>query len=296
MTNELQFWMQQAFRKMGFNEEIDCYFGIQVGPDEWELEENPDQPGFFTVTRQDGTGTHSARNRTTTLKPGLAVKVKLDKEGQYEIVGVGGKKGDTQLQNSYPGMVGYHPHDIGSGLEYIHPLRLFEPGLVHVYNSGVNMTVYCEPFWYPLNGDRVYFAGGTLDLASNVPSAGLARIALISVAHATNTLQATNGATTAVANFGTLGQTDVDAINVYEAVPLTGIRLRAGQTQANREIDFFDARALVQSVSVTDGIGFPIVITTAITIPTNRQIVLGRLEYGTGGSVTYEGTGTIYYA
>lgn len=278
-------------RQMTYGDLIPAQLGSRNSSGEWTITRDVLRPSFCDVTFGDSS-IGSARNTLATWKPEYAVLLRPDRDGTLYVVGGDGAKADKQRGAGAPGDVGQHWHGIGSGNEYIHPTRLFEPGLVHAYEDGTTLYIRVEPFEH--EGGR--FAGGILSLASNVPGAGLARVVLVSLDVATNALQATNGPTAAANLFNLLSASDATAITVSDAIRLCGVRLQAGQTSISRDADFFDQRRFLEASSaVTDELGFPILVTTAITIPTNRQLVLHETTIDTGGSITLEGTGFLAY-
>lgn len=270
--------------------------GRPIGNDDFEIETDALKgPAYMTVAIDRGgpVTVTSARNRDVPAIPGAYIVVEEDRNGVLEIVDYDSTRADQHLGSRAPGRVGPHDHRSGSGLEYIHPTRLLEPGLVHVYGDGTTMFVYVEPFVH--EGGK--FPGGVLDLTASIPGAGNARMVLVSLDVATNSLQATDGSLVGVPLFGALSASDASAITIADAKRLAGVRLQAGQTAISSEADFFDQREFLATSSnaATSGLGFPIVITSAITMPTNRQLVVHETTVDTGGSLTVEGTGLVHY-
>lgn len=258
----------------------------------WVITQNPLRPAFIDVT-VNGTIAF-ARNRRLPMRAGAYVIVKPDESGELEVISYDGARADENLGATSPGEVGAHHHKIGSGLEYIHQTRLFQDGLVRIYSDGSTLYVQVEAFAH----EGGYFPGGVLSLASNVPSSGLARVVLVSLDPTLNVLQATNGSTVASPLFDYLTAADASDIAAAGAIRLAGIRLRAGQTSISAEADFFEQREFFTASAasgVVDGIGFPINITSAIVIETNRQLVIHETTIDTGGSITLEGTAILHY-
>lgn len=292
---ELQAKARNWFQRQKHAGKQSARLGVLNASGDYELQtDDLKGPAFqkVTIDRGGAISITSARNREVPLIPGAYVELEEDKSGILEIVGYDSARADRHLGSRAPGKVGPHDHTIGSGLEYTHPTRLFQAGRAGVYADGSTMYVWVDEFEHA--GGK--FPGGVLDLTASIPGAGSARMVLVSLDTLNNALQATNGDLKALPLFDLLTASDAAEIAVNGAVRLAGVRLQAGQTSISNERDFFDQRQFfTESNDATSGVGFPIVVTSALVIPDNRQLVVHDNTIETGGSITLEGTGALFY-
>lgn len=177
-------------------------------------------------------------------------------------------KGDGQRAVNFAGSgggtgaVGPHSHRLGFGLEnYVEALRL-EEGLVHPTNP-VSLSVYIEPFPYTYNNVDQYYAGGTLDLTSNVPAtANSWAWVKVGVNPVTNTAVAVTG--TAQLKSAPLTASQLASVAFSNYVPLMGIKVRNGQASISNIADFISWRLALGVI--TSSAYVPLQPTTDITI------------------------------
>lgn len=188
-----------------------------------------DRPGFSYVTlAQDGNFTVSvALNPAGSRVVNLPVKLRRI-DGVLVIVGVDDRPG---VLSAFAGGgsvgAGPHTHRSGSGLEYEAETFWLDAG--RVLWSGTAVTVRIRPFWYRVDGERVFYPGGTLDLASDLPTT-TDQWAWIGVGldTATNTAVAFTGDEYAAQ--ADLTDARIADVDMAGAIPLGAVQAQEGDT------------------------------------------------------------------
>jgi hypothetical protein len=177
---------------------------------------------------------------------GLPILLQRQKDGELYVISSDNTRATEHLGGVSPGgSGGPHSHRIGFGFADAVEGRRFEPGLVRI-NTGDDLTVYVEPFHYVVDGDRRYWAGGTIDLTSYVPvTADKKAWVKVGLDPSDDTLTAEAGADI---NVGTTpNPATIADITFTGLIQLGAVILRNGQTAINNDLEFADCREWVTS-------------------------------------------------
>lgn len=174
---------------------------------------------------------------------GKAIRVARTDSGVYMILGIDAE-GDLETDTYQPvSSVGPHGHGAHSGnFDPVEANRIMV-GLVSI-NTADDLTVKIWPFYYPYQGTRQYWGGGTIDLTSYVPgTTGHWAWVKVGINPATNTAVATAGTSKSI--YVVLAESELPDIAFAGYIQLAAIRLRNGQTEIDDIDDFFIAREMV---------------------------------------------------
>lgn len=202
-------------------------------------------------------------------------------DGTYEIEGVRSRDG-SDFAGEGLGSLNI-PQLIGELLDTVWPARNLKPGRVRLSALG-GMNVYVEAFYFHTGR----FAGGNLDLTAYIPSTSNRQVwACIWYDPTLDVLGVTTGTEYTLAY--TMLEDDLGAIAINpQYIPLAGVILTQGDTAVSASTVFI-ARQPWFSAAVANDSFFPIAVTDARVIPTNRQLVISQVSIGTGGSITVNG-------
>ena len=240
----------------------------QMIPDGW--------PGYIYVRVQsEGAETnYKAKNNQVKNAPNIPVVIAPNERGIYEVVRVADEFSDFTGGAALP-YTDYVPSN-----EAPITTRRFLPGLVYPTDP-VSLSVRVAPYVYGYDGSIVYFAGGTIDLTSNVPAtSNKRRLVLVGIDPTANTLSTVNGDDYSVAV--TLGASHLAGIDPGGLIPLAGVNLHNGISTVNKESQFVEGRLLFQAAYANKGTG-EIMLSAAGGWPstTNGCAANAKNEYGT---------------
>lgn len=211
----------------------------------------------------------------------LPVWVRQLADGTYEIEGVRSRDGSDFLGEALGTM--NLPELIGELLATVWPARNLKPGRVRLSPNG-GMKLDIEPFFY----SGGYFGGDEIDLTSYVPATSAMQVWAV-VYYDPNA--AALGVTTSseYSLIVPMDETNLGTVTLSpQRIPLAGVLLKNGDTALSAASAII-ARQNWIDAPVTNDSFFPIVVTDARVIPSNRQLVISRLTIGSGGSVTING-------
>lgn len=218
------------------------------------------------------------RNQNVQPQPKLPVWIQLNDVGEWEV----DRTDIEEATQTFGAAVGTlnTPERAGELIREVYPSRLLKPLRARA-TSG--LEAYLEPGWV----DGSYFTGGTVDLTSNEAALSTNEQAwvVVSIDISTIALSATNG--TAQSVLAPLTEAGLESVSVT-GVKLWGIPVKDGTTTLDTNT-FVDLRPWLTSPSSGGGAAFPIEITSAFSVGSNEQYVVGPYTIGSGGSLNLAG-------
>ena len=201
----------------------------------------PGRPGWVWVRLLRGDGITAVTAICTNVRVVYGLKVRVGKtpDGSYKIMGLN----DEAMVAEVGAAAATLALPAVATLGLIPPSRL-EMGLVVARQIGpaYTMKVYVYPLGYIHRGAYKLFAGGWLDLTSNIPAtADTRRLVLVGIDPATGALTASNGEEHGIA--ATLGHSHLQGIDLGGMVPLAAVNLHYGMTAVTRETQILEARS-----------------------------------------------------
>lgn len=201
----------------------------------------PGRPGWVWVRLLRGDGITAVTAICTNVRVVYGLKVRVGKtpDGSYKIMGLN----DEAMVAEVGAAAATLALPAVATLGLIPPSRL-EMGLVVARQIGpaYTMKVYVYPLGYIHRGAYKLFAGGWLDLTSNIPATtDTRRLVLVGIDPATGALTASNGEEHGIA--ATLDHSHLQGIDLGGMVPLAAVNLHYGMTAVTRETQILEARS-----------------------------------------------------
>jgi hypothetical protein len=238
MLNENKRLLHDRLRASQFIDEEDGRTG-RIDPDTGKIDSDPtiSLPGGYIWVRLAATlGNPNGRaqvpvlniGRVTTRRADVAVTVAYNRKGQRVIKGADEEAarqllGSLASSNFYSGDA--LPPELNTDPM---PLR----NLTNLFGRiSTAVTVEILPGWYVYNRTRIWFAGGTIDLASVISglTASMKAPCIIAIDLSTGNLATLVGSEVGI-NTATFTETDYEAVSTAGYLPLWGITIKAGQT------------------------------------------------------------------
>lgn len=180
----------------------------------------------------------------------------------------------------------FTPEQIGELIATVWPARNLKPGRARLSDNG-GMKLHIEPFYYS-GGVFAAPSGRDIDLTAYVPATTDKQVwAVVWYDPATDALGATTGTEYDLPYV--MNEMDLGAIALPpQYIRLAGVLLTEGDTALSASSIIIAAQNWFDS-PVTDESFFPIVVTDARIIPSNRQLVISQVTINTGGSIQIDG-------
>lgn len=218
------------------------------------------------------------RNQNVQPQPKLPVWIQLNDVGEWEV----DRPDVEEATQTFGASVGTFntPERTGELIREVYPTRLFKPLRAR---STSGLELYLEPGWI----DGNYFQGGTISLTANEAALSADKQAwvVISIDTSTLVLSATTG--TEQSLLAPLTEGGLESVSVT-GVKLWGVPLKEGDTTLDTNA-LVDLRPWLTSPSSGGGAAFPIEITSAFSVGSNEQYVVGPFTVGSGGSLNLAG-------
>lgn len=198
---------------------------------------------IYVRTFQDGkTAVEEVLNLRVANKENIPVWVGKAPGGETIIMDVQQEETAAWAGSGAPGLaVGPHTHELGFGLDDPVSGRRISPLLVYC-TTPASLSVKINAGFYVYNGSLRYYAGGTLDLTSYLPStAAMWAWVLVHLHPVTGVIGATKGTEYALAQ--PLNDNLIADITLAGTVPLAAVKLAGSQTSISSESTFADVRA-----------------------------------------------------
>lgn len=202
-------------------------------------------------------------------------------DGTYEIEGIRSRDGSDFYGEALATMnIG---ELIGELMATVWGARNLKPGRARLSELG-GMNLYIEAFFHSAG----FFPGDNIDLASYVPATtDMQAWAKVWYDPIGDTLGATVGTEYGLAY--TLTEVDLGAVSIPASyIPLAGVLLQEGDTTLSGNSIIVAAQNWIDA-PVTSEMFFPVIVTDARVIPTNRQLVISQTTIDTGGSIEIDG-------
>lgn len=225
-----------------------------------------------------------AYNGRTQVRANLPVWVRQLADGTYEVEGMRSRDGTEYLGEGLGTM--NTPEQVGELLGTVWPARNLKPGRARLsQNGGMKLTI--ESFYYS-GGVFSPPSGRDIDLTSYIPATTDKQVwAVVWYDPVTDALGATTGTEYDLPY--TMTEIDLGAIAIpVQYIRLAGVILTEGDTALSSASVIVAAQNWLDP-PVTDENFFPITVTDARTIPSNRQLVISQVTIDTGGSIDIDG-------